>query len=306
MHGPKPRPYLGLVLFISIPILVLVACAFCLLLLVRFQLTGSKASLLVGLVIGLLLTAGLIMSTLGKRLRATGAGMKGQSDSRPLVLYLRSFQNDQASLTATDTREESIVSVMREIGPVVAIGRPGDSLAPLGAERRYCKEEDWKHEVVSLIKQARLVVIQAGASGGLLWEISEVSKRLKPEQILISLRIKDKVFRLSADKSAQDQYEGFRVLSPQFFRHPLPDELGEATFLCFQEDWKPQLLSPVRWKPYNLSPTAKIRETIRPVFERQAVRLSRLKTLVQGILMSLLMASGVILFLGGLLVIFFE
>jgi hypothetical protein len=309
MRGPQSRPYLGLILFISIPILVLVACAFCLLLLARFQLTGDKAGLLIGLVGGLLLTTVLILWTLGKRLRAQGlgrqgAGGKAQSDPRPHLLYLRSFQDDQTSLTATDTREESIVAVMKEIGPVVAIGRPGDSLAPLGAERRYCKEDDWKDEVVSLVKQARLVVIQAGASSGLLWEISEATKRLRSEQLLISLRNKDSVLRRSANQSAQDQYDEFRALTSQFFRLPLPDRLDDATFMWFAEDWKPQLLRPVRWKPYNLSPTAKIRETLRPFFERQDARLSRLRTMVQGILMSLLMVLGMVLVVGGLWVSF--
>jgi hypothetical protein len=298
MRRPNSHPYLGLALIILIPVVAISAAFFCLWLLVGFNWTGGKGSLLTGLTYGLVGAAVLVLLAVSKRLRAKGASPNRESDPRPQVLYLRSFQNDQTSLTATGTREQHLASVMTEIGPLVAIGRPGDSLAPLGAERRYCENEDWKDEVGSLIAQARFVVIQAGASTGLLWEINEVTKRLKPEQILISLRNKDRVFRPASDEFAQDQYDKFRAMTSRFLLHPLPEKLGDATFLCFEADWKAHLLSPTKWRPYNLSPTAKIRETIRPILEKQGVELSMFQTRLQGVLMSLLLLIGVVLVLG--------
>jgi hypothetical protein len=75
--------------------------------------------------------------------------------------------------------------------------------------------------------------------------------------------------------------------------------LTGATFLGFDANWTPRLLKPRRWKPYNLSPTAKIRETIRPHLERQGVKLGMGRTKIQAILMSLLLAAGLLLVLSG-------
>ena len=60
-------------------------------------------------------------------------------DARPLVLYLRSFRDDAIAARVTRielgefvTEEERLVEVMQPIGPVIAIGRPGE-LPDLGA-----------------------------------------------------------------------------------------------------------------------------------------------------------------------------
>jgi hypothetical protein len=306
MRRPGSHPYLGLALIILIPVVVLFAVALWSGLLFKFGWARSHGGQLIGLLLVLASFAISILWTASRRLRTQDAGTNKSLEPQPHVLYLRSFQDDQASLTATDTREQHLASVMKEVGPLVAIGRPGDSLAPLGAERRYCEEKDWQHEVELLIAQAKLVVIQAGASNGLLWEINEVTKHLKPEKILISLRSKERVFRLASDKFSQEQYERFRVMTAQFFQRPLPEKLEDAAFLCFESDWKPHLLRPTRWKPYNLSPTAKIRETLRPFLEQQGVEFSVFRTQLMAVLWSLLLVFGFVLLIGGLSVSFLK
>src|SRR5262249_52435183 len=52
-------------------------------------------------------------------------------DTRPPVIYLRSFVKDQESggfLSWKSTIEQQVASVMRDYGPVIAIGKPGESL----------------------------------------------------------------------------------------------------------------------------------------------------------------------------------
>jgi hypothetical protein len=79
-----------------------------------------------------------------------------------------------------------------------------------------------------------------------------------------------------------------------------------ATFLAFETDWMPRLLRPTSWKPYNLSPTAKIRETIRPHFESQGIILGTRQTTLQAILMSVLLLAGFVLVVGGIFAILQE
>jgi hypothetical protein len=175
-EGPRSHTLAGRTLIVLIPVAIVLTLFLLLLGLGRFRLTGDKASVVIGLVIGLLLTSISIIRALSKRLRAEGARKRLDSDRRSPVLYLRSFLDDKTAITATDTHEEHLSVVLREIGPMIAIGRPGDRLAPAGAERRYITDEDWQKEVADLMSAARVVVIQAGASAGLLWEISTLSE----------------------------------------------------------------------------------------------------------------------------------
>ena len=82
--------------------------------------------------------------TRGKRMSAPPADALIASDPRPPVLYLRSFKDDlvtaepqQTKLggllgaitsAATGTEEEQLADAMKEVGPFVAIGRPGEPL----------------------------------------------------------------------------------------------------------------------------------------------------------------------------------
>lgn len=66
--------------------------------------------------------------------------------------------------------EELIASEMRRYGPFVAIGRPDESLPPLGAAREYVDGATWQERVHHLATEARLVVLIIGQTQGLEWE----------------------------------------------------------------------------------------------------------------------------------------
>jgi hypothetical protein len=82
------------------------------------------------------------------------------------VVYLRSFYVDQGFSRrprpvgrpfSVRTEEEQLAKALREIGPVVAIGKPGERLPRLGANRIYVRDEDWQEQVLSWFARAALV-----------------------------------------------------------------------------------------------------------------------------------------------------
>ncbi len=129
-----------------------------------------------------------------RRLSALAADAAIRRDPRPPVLYLRSFGDDalrmrsatlgRASLVDRlspgrfDSFEEIIVRHLSAIGPVVAVNRPGTSLAPLGAARETIAADDWHSALDHWIERSVMVVIGAppGApSPGLVWELGHLS-----------------------------------------------------------------------------------------------------------------------------------
>jgi len=170
---------------------------------------GDDAALLVILVVSGVLgflagTLGVRFYNLARQFEATTIEWDGKSaDPRPPVLYLRSFQDDVTTAVpvslpprslhnlawsiAWTTEEEQLVKVLRAIGPVVAVGKPGEKLPELGASRAYVSNEDWRHYVTCLMKEAVLVVLRPGQTPSVWWEISEAVKRVYPERLLFAL-----------------------------------------------------------------------------------------------------------------------
>ena len=112
-------------------------------------------------------------------------------DTRAHVLYLRSFGIDArlrqvpGGFLQRGTEEEQLVRALNRIGPVVAVGRPGEALPELGAARLYLEDSAWQREVMRLMDDAALVVLLLGPSGGLRWELQTVLERLEPQRLVI-------------------------------------------------------------------------------------------------------------------------
>jgi hypothetical protein len=51
----------------------------------------------------------------------------------------------------TLTEEEQLAMVMNEIGPFIAIGRPGEQWPELGAARMYVGDDEWQATINNLI-----------------------------------------------------------------------------------------------------------------------------------------------------------
>jgi len=132
---------------------------------------------------------------------ALGADEAMARDPRPPVLYLRSFADDgEAQATAQTWRErarnlvatpvtpeQEMADLLDAVGPVVAIGKPGETLPELGAARLYVSDDRWQAKVQELMGKARLVVIRLGASPGLLWEIERSLADLPRQRLVLAL-----------------------------------------------------------------------------------------------------------------------
>jgi hypothetical protein len=86
-------------------------------------------------------------------------------DSRPPIVYLRPFRHDSHQLAsapegvreggvtpdvshASSSKENDISKALIRLGPFIAVGRPGEWLAPVGgASRLYLSDDNWKQVV---------------------------------------------------------------------------------------------------------------------------------------------------------------
>ena len=101
------------------------------------------------------------------------------------VLYLRPFQIDGSKASgwkvfsvfglSTPTEEAELVALLRGIGPVVAIGFPGEKIAgDYGAARAQCPNHGWQEFVLNWMKHSTLIVIVVGKTSGVAWELQSI------------------------------------------------------------------------------------------------------------------------------------
>lgn len=123
-------------------------------------------------------------------------------DPRPPVVYLRSFQDDGQALEAPfdpgglgrriaalllRTPEQELADALAHVGPVIAIGKPGERLPELGAARLYVPHDAWQARVHALLDAAALVVLRVGSSPGVRWEIEQTLAHVPPTRRLFIL-----------------------------------------------------------------------------------------------------------------------
>jgi hypothetical protein len=128
-----------------------------------------------------------------RRHAAPEAASVTSHDARAPVLYLRSFGDDRlkvrarggagrhSSLERFGSRrrqrfEEVIAGCLWARGPVIAVGEPGERLAPLGGARMNFTDASWQAGVETWLDRAGLIVITVGRSAGLAWELSRVAE----------------------------------------------------------------------------------------------------------------------------------
>lgn len=211
------------------------------------------------------------------------------------VLYLRAFREDDNDLRTMEglRREEYLEQVFREIGPMLAVGKPGEVRPPLGAQRVYFDDDEWQREVLGLIQGARMIVVAADITDGLRWELQQLVAHAQPHRVVVALpygrAIIGPVEGAGHRARRAKVYEAFRVLAAGIFPYPFPNECPYLAFLGFAPDWRPLLLpAPAGWKTWVLGQTpfsrVGITETLRPHLMRQGIELPRWRTVVRGLL----------------------
>jgi hypothetical protein len=185
----------------------------------------------------------------GMRFCARQAERSLRNDRRLPFLYLRSFHadtpwlSDEVGLLGTtygllsgkrfESYEHRLVLAVSDIGPLVAIGKPGEKLPPLGAARIYIRDDaDWKRVVIELIAASRAVFLRVGRGEGFWWELKHVVANCDPCKVIICL----------PQRNRARTYAYLRAHSEDIFPRPLPEKAGEAMFLAFDSDWEPHLL----------------------------------------------------------------
>ncbi len=139
------------------------------------------------LILPLIWLPGSYMLDHGMRLLAVPAARLRSDDSRPPIVYLRSFDDDlgRTEWLGQIPSEALMATALDGAGPLVAIGKPGEDQAPWGAARLYASDAAWQGEVTKLVDEAVLVVIRAGSTPGLGWELGLCRQRLDPRRLVI-------------------------------------------------------------------------------------------------------------------------
>jgi hypothetical protein len=153
------------------------------------------------------------------------------------ILYLRAFSEEYANSIDSffpTTPEEKLVSQCNRFGPVIAVGNPTDEIPLLGASRLYFNEH-WQECVLYLISVSRLVIIHAGFTKGLLWELGVARKFCAGSKVAITF-IAWEDLELSSRRIA---YLRFRNYVAVAFELQLPADLDRDVFITFDDDWKP-------------------------------------------------------------------
>jgi hypothetical protein len=104
---------------------------------------------------------------------------------------LRSFnplREESALLSGFVSDAEQLAKAVEPIGPMVAIGRPGENLPKPGPARVYATGDEWQSVVLQWLAMARLVILMPGKSGGVRWELEQALATLSPERFLLFLR----------------------------------------------------------------------------------------------------------------------
>lgn len=210
-----------------------------------------------------------------------------RKDSRDPVLYLRSFSMDvdaDPERRSFKTDEEDLALALNHLGPVVAIGAPQEKegLPLLGATRIYLAEDKWQESVERLISISKLVVIQAGLSEGLIWEVGKVAQKVDPTKLLISL-LGWKDLHQVTQRARYLQFKekvSQRLAETGNSRLVLPDDRAKGSFIVFAANGKPELVTIRRWRRwlFYFSKSLLINETLRPVLRKRGLYLRRWKT----------------------------
>ena len=189
----------------------------------------------------------------GKRLNALRARDVLRRDSRAPILLLRAFSDDNMTYLESErtvlgwlfrpitafgwliglggftTFEELISRVLVGCAPVIAIGRPGETVPPLGAARFWVSNQDWQARVEELLEECQLVVMILGRTSGddgLAWEIERLFAIKQPEKFVL-------VIPPLRSSELTKRWEIYRVLSGS----KLPEHRGDEIVLTFTSEW---------------------------------------------------------------------
>lgn len=110
----------------------------------------------------------------------------GEDATRGDVLLLRSFDDDSVRIRAMDTHlgslnlllgnrvrfEEYVATTVAQNSDLIAIGKPGEPLPPLGAARTYFADDEWQNAIDTTVRRAGAVIMLTAGTSGFEWELN--------------------------------------------------------------------------------------------------------------------------------------
>ena len=194
--------------------------------------------------------------------------------------------------------ESGLTSTLRQLGPVICIGKPGEIYPEIGAARIYVSDAHWKDAVEYFFKHAAAVIFTVGRTESLWWEINTALSVVSLDRLLFFFPFAEKVGtrgslfrrywafiglglttrkmldRMETERRAR--YELFRKSIQSFLPKSLPDTLGKSLFIDFSGDGTARLLQTKRpidkaivWSFSNVSWTqVSFRRTLKSFFEK--------------------------------------
>jgi hypothetical protein len=157
--------------------------------------------------------------------------------------------------------------MLARIGPLIAIGRPNETIPRLGAARLYVAHDDWQATVTEHMSRSALVIIAAGKTEGLQWEVVESVRVVSPDRLIVAVPSDRTQFQAFADhfKSVLGQDVSHCFVHPPRLRQmyglsmTLARMLGRVEFppinglISFEPGWQPSFhpvqatLQEMRW-----------------------------------------------------------
>lgn len=145
-----------------------------------------------------------------------------------------------------DSSEEALVRYFEKVGPMVAIGRPGERLQVPGAARVYVADDEWRDAVMQELEHAQIILVQPGTSRGVQWELAYMRSFCEPTRLLMCL---------AGYWGRPEAYEDLVAQVRATMRVELPRVvpfLRSPAFIYFNDFWLPQLQemsfkNPVLW-----------------------------------------------------------
>ncbi|MDQ7993078.1 MAG: hypothetical protein REI45_10415, partial [Propionicimonas sp.] len=169
----------------------------------ELQRDGLMALLFLAVLAGPMALAYLV-DRLGRRVSQRSLQAVLAADTRPYLLYLRGFEEDDLRISPALARtgflqwlspfgrprfEEVLVRYLARFGPVIAIsGQSGRALPELGAAKASFADDQWREKVHDWMGQALAVVVAATPDqvrDGLMWELVQLADAERRPRVLL-------------------------------------------------------------------------------------------------------------------------
>lgn len=125
---------------------------------------------------------------------------------------------------------EILSELTKDYGKVAAIGEP-ESPPILGADNVYVSDDNWQEKVLNMAQGANLVILTAGTTPGVLWEVENMVKIVPPSHLILNIPG-------GTLSKRRKHYASFRAVANKIFPKGLPAQLN-ARVITFAEDWTP-------------------------------------------------------------------